>query len=124
MGYHKFLKRRTSESATYSHKFPWVNFIRRKCDERGINWEYPRGQDYHIIIRWVLSIYMIVWVARQYFNYSAHKANGKPVEPSPQYPLRFNLPFYVYIIHEQKAPNFERYACMLYVQGLLSCSLL
>mmetsp|Transcript_22396 Transcript_22396/g.35933 ORF Transcript_22396/g.35933 Transcript_22396/m.35933 type:complete len:206 (+) Transcript_22396:109-726(+) len=106
-GYHKFLRRRSDEPAQYNAKYPWRNWIRRKCDERGIHWDFPRGQDYHIIARWLLSIYMIVFVARQYGNYKAHRANAKPLEPEDDYPLRFNLPFYVYIIHEQSAPNFE-----------------
>ena len=94
-------------SGEYKHKYPWVNFFRRKCDERGIHWDFPRGQDYQIILRWLLSIYMIIFVARQYNNFKQHRVRNKPYVPDPEYPLRFNLPFYVYIIHQQSAPYFE-----------------
>jgi len=106
-GYHKFLRRRTTESGSYKHKYPWINFVRRKLDERGIHWDFPRGQDYHIIMRWLLTIYMIIFTAKQYFNFKSHRAGGKALPPADTYPLRFNLPFYVYIIHEHCAPNFE-----------------
>eukprot|EP00483_Globobulimina_turgida_P011212 UN11233 len=96
-----------TETGQYNHKYPWINFIRKKLDERGIHWDFPRGQDYQIVMRWLLSIYMIIFVAKQYNNFKSHRANCVPLDPDPQYPLRFNLPFYVYIIHQQQAPNFE-----------------
>eukprot|EP01084_Bolivina_argentea_P029914 55496_1 len=106
-GYHKFLKRRMTETGQYNHKYPWINFIRKKLDERGIHWDFPRGQDYQIVMRWLLSMYMIIFVGKQYSNWSSHRANNKSLAADPEYPLRFNLPFYVYIIHQQQAPNFE-----------------
>lgn len=106
-GYHKFLRRRMDQPGQYNAKYPWQNFLRRKCDERGVHWDFPRGQDYQIIFRWLLSIYAFIFVFRQWKNYGAHKANAKPLEHDPVYPLRFNLPFYVYILHQQRAPLLE-----------------
>eukprot|EP01084_Bolivina_argentea_P029919 55510_1 len=96
-----------TENGVYNHKYPWINFIRKQLDERGVHWDFPRGQDYHIIFRWILSVYLIIFFGKQYANYSAHRKGLKPLQPDAEYPVRFNLPFYLYIIHQQQAPNLE-----------------
>jgi len=106
-GYVKFLKRRSTETGAYNHRYFWVNWYRRKLDERGIHWEFPRGQDYHSIIKWFLCVYLLIFVMGQYNNVRKHFQTFKPPPPPDTYPPRFNLPFYVYIIHEIPVPFFE-----------------
>jgi len=60
-GYHKFLRRRNNIEGIYNNKYVWNNWFQRKCDERGIHWELPRGQDYQIIIKMLLQVYLFVF---------------------------------------------------------------
>jgi len=106
-GYIKFLKRRSTDEAIYNHKYPWVNWWRRKLDERAIHWEFPRGQDYQIILKMLLQVYLFVFILGQISNMKAHFNNKKPLPPPDTYPPRINLPFYVYITHDLAAPNLE-----------------
>jgi len=106
-GYLKFLRRRNDILAKYNYKNPFMNFYRRKCDERGIFCEFPRGQDYQLVLFWFLGLFTAIAVAKQLGNFKAHFANAKPLPPPDDYPARINLPFYVYVIHEIPSPNFE-----------------
>ena len=106
-GYLKFLRRRSSKPSTYNHKNPVVNFYRRKLDERAIHWEFPRGQDYQIVIKWFLQVIAVSMAITQFKNIKSHFDNHKPLPPPDTYPYRINVPFTVYIIHEQEAPNLE-----------------
>ena len=57
-GYHKFLKRRSNELATYNDKNPLINWYRRKLDERAWHVDWPRGQDYESAISWFVWVYL------------------------------------------------------------------
>jgi len=105
----KFLKRRTTQPGVYRHKWPIINWYRRKLDERGLIWEFPRGQDYQIVAKWLTYAFFGGVVAKQLLNISKHRNNHKPLPESDNYPPRINLPFYVYILHSIPSPNFEIY---------------
>jgi len=106
-GYHKFLRRRSTEQAVYGHKYPWINFYRRKADERGINMEFPRGQDYQIVLgMWLRAILFFVALF-QVLNVHNHFMNKKALAKPVEYKPRINIPFYVYIMYNIPSPGFE-----------------
>ena len=56
-GHLKFLRRRSSEPTVYNNKNPILNWYYRKLDERGIHWEFPRGQDYQVFSLFFVFFY-------------------------------------------------------------------
>jgi len=105
--HHHFLKRRTlkHKDSTYGTGNPLKRWYIRKCDERGVDWFYPYGQNYHMVLKWMMLGYIVKQLYKLFATQKEHRRSNNPTSAKEPWTPKLNMPFFLYSMENIVPPG-------------------
>jgi len=96
--HHHYLKRRLPQTGVYDNPNPLMNMYQRFCDNRGIDWSFPNGQNHHMVFRWVFMVWVWLQLNTICGYIGEHWSNKNPEEKIVKNLPPYGSAFYQYIL--------------------------